>query len=82
MSDPTNFRMERISKLLRELEYEVTRGMMEGDIDETIGFRFVVPVSKAIRDGVVKCEFQTRPALRYEADITEPRLRLLPGGKS
>lgn len=81
MNDPTNFRQERIEKLLHELRYEVERGMMSGDIDETIGFRFYVPISKAIPDGVVFCEFRTRPVHRYEmnpADL-QPRLRLVKG---
>jgi hypothetical protein len=54
MADPTNFRQERIEKLLHELRYEVERGMMERDIDETMGFRFYVPISNAIPSGVVK----------------------------
>lgn len=83
MTDKTNFRMERIEKLLRELHYEVERGMMEADIDETIGFEFIVPVSKAIPEGVVHCRFSTRPVPRHMAGplYCEPRLRLVIGGK-
>jgi hypothetical protein len=44
MSDLTNFCKERIEKLLDELRYEVERGMLEGDIDETLEFRFYVPI--------------------------------------
>ena len=79
MSDPTNFRKERIEKLLHELRYEVERGMMEREIDETITFRFHVPISQAIPDGVVFCEFRTRPAHRYAMydSHIEPRLRLV-----
>jgi hypothetical protein len=85
MADTTNFRKERIEKLFHELRYEVERGILEGDIDETIGFRFYVPLSKAIPDGVVFCEFRTRPMPRYmmnPADI-QPRLKLVKsdGGK-
>jgi hypothetical protein len=74
--------MERIEKLLHELQYEVERGMMERDIDETITFGFFVPMSSRIPDGVVKCSFVTRPIPRYEmASIGyEPRLRLVKGG--
>ncbi len=81
MADPTNFRQERIEKLLRELSYEVERGMLENDIDETLTFRFYVPLSKRIKDGVVFCEFHTRPVHRYEMDPRniEPRLRLVKG---
>lgn len=79
MTDPTNFRQERIEKLLHELRYEVTRGMMEGDIDEQLGFRFVVPISKVLHEGVVQCEFRTRPVHRGAVDIDDrqPRLRVV-----
>lgn len=77
--DTANIRRERIEKLLHELRYEVERGMMEGEIDETMGYRFYVPISKAIRDGVVFCEFRTRPLPRHHmhpGDL-EPRLKLV-----
>ena len=79
MSDPSNFRRERIEKLLHELRYEVERGMIEHDIDETIRFRFYVPISRAIPDGVVLCEFRTRPVPRFgmPIDDMQPRLRLV-----
>lgn len=65
MTDTPNVRQERIAKLLRELEYEVTRGMLEKEIGEEMGFRFYVPVSSKIPEGVVFCEFKTRPVHRY-----------------
>ena len=79
MSDPTNFRRERIEKLLHELRYEVERGMLEGDIDETVNFRFYVPISRSIPDGVVRCVFETRPVPRMfiSSDDLQPRLRLV-----
>ena len=79
MTDTTNFRRERIEKLLHELRYEVERGMMERDIDETMGFRFYVPISSAIPDGVVFCEFRTRPVPRHfmHPDDLQPRLKLV-----
>ena len=43
--DKTNFRMKRIEKLLHELRYEVERGIMENEIEEEIGFRFLCPLS-------------------------------------
>ena len=72
-------RKERIEKMLHELRYEIEVGMMQGDIDETLGFRFVVPTSRAIPDGVVVCEFRTRPTPRGYAgfDASEPRLRVV-----
>lgn len=64
------YRMERIERLLHELRYEIERGMMEGDIDESIGYTFHVPVSKSIPNGVVHCQFRTRPV---------PSWQVLPG---
>lgn len=46
-----NFRIERITKLLFELRYEVERGMMEREIDETLYFQFIVPISGGLRSG-------------------------------
>jgi hypothetical protein len=79
MADPTNFRRERIDRLLHELRYEVERGMLERDIDETISFRFYVPISNAIPDGVVFCEFRTRPIPRHMMSVNDlqPRLKLV-----
>ena len=77
--DGSNFRRDRIEKLFHELKYEIERGMMEGDIDETLGFRWYVPISKSIKDGVVFCEFRSRPVLRHYMDPRDlqPRLRLV-----
>jgi hypothetical protein len=73
-----DFRMGRIEKLLHELRYEIERGMMENEIDETIGYEFIVPISRAIPDGVVHCSFRTRPSHRHVAiGIKEPRLRVV-----
>lgn len=79
MADPTNFRRERIEKLLHELRYEVERGMMERDLDEEMGFRFYVPISNKIPNGVVFCEFRTRPIPRHAMDPSDlqPRLKLV-----
>jgi hypothetical protein len=73
------YRKERIERLLCELRYEVERGMMEREIDEEMGFRFYVPISNKIPDGVVLCEFRTTPISRWNMgshDI-EPRLKLV-----
>lgn len=79
MADPTNFRRERIEKLLHELRYEVERGMLEREIDEQMGFRFIVPISSNIPKGVVVCEFRTRPmpAHAVSMDDLTPRLRVV-----
>ena len=60
-----NYRADRIDRLLNELKYEMTRGMMENEIEEQWGLRFVVPISRNFRDGVVLCEFRSRPVPRY-----------------
>jgi hypothetical protein len=73
-----NYRLERIERLLKELEYEVVRGMVDNEIDETITFRFRVPISRHIKDGIVECQFTTRPMLPYFDDPTKDRLRLVP----
>lgn len=79
MSEKPNYRMERIDRLLHELRYEVERGMMEREIDEHLGFTFIVPISQKIPDGVVMCEFRTRPMPRgaYHIDALEPRLKVV-----
>lgn len=78
--DATNYRTERIERLLRELEYEVVRGMMERELPETMTFQFFVPISNVLPDGVVMCEFRTKPRPRYEASLygeVVPKLKLI-----
>ena len=80
MADETgNVRWERVQRLLKELEYEIVRGMIEGDLDEDLGLRFYVPISKKIPDGVVFCEFKTRPIPRHMMGATDitPRLKIV-----
>lgn len=71
-----NYRMERIERLLHEIRYEVERGMMDGEIDETLGFSFVVPISKSMPRGVVWCEFRTRPTLNLP-HFHDPKLKVV-----
>ena len=75
-----NYRMERIERLLNELRYEITRGMLEHEIDETISYTFIVPISQQIKNGIVICKFETRPRPSYEAialDSYEPKLKIV-----
>jgi hypothetical protein len=74
-----NPRMERIERILKELRYEIEIGMIQGEIDESIGYQFYVPISKSIPDGVVFCDFRTRPLPRYSMFLEdmEPRLKLI-----
>lgn len=69
-----------LSDCWKELRYEIERGMMQGEIDEHLGYRFVVPISKKIPGGVVIAEFRTRPVPRYATSIDDlgvPRLRVV-----
>lgn len=85
MSEKPNYRQERIERLLHELKYEITRGMMEGEIDEHLGFNFYVPVSRNLHEGVVRCQFRTAPVHRMyalgdrDADALEPMLKIVKG---
>ena len=81
MSEKANYRADRIERLLHELQYEMTRGMMENEIDEDLVLRFIVPVSRHFKDGAVVCEFRSRPVPRYgipfEAD--PPKFSIIRG---
>lgn len=73
-------KQERIEKLLFELQYEIEVGMMQGEIDETLSFQFIVPVSKTMPEGVVMCRFNTRPMHKQNAfgiGLEEPRLKVV-----
>ena len=75
-----NLRQERIERMLTELRYEVSVGMMQGEIDEHLAFTFIVPQSKACPGGVVRCRFETIPMGRQNAmyhGIEEPKLRIV-----
>ena len=78
----SNIRQERINRLLQELRYEIERGMLQHEINEQLLFRFVVPLSKHFAEGVVLCEFHTRPVPRFESfafmdEPLSPRLRVV-----
>jgi len=76
------YRKERIERLLYELKHELTVGMMQGEIDESLGFDFIVPVSKSIPRGVVYCRFETRPMVNLPyMSHDQTGLRVIDGGK-
>lgn len=80
VSKGAEYRRERIERLLHELKYEITRGMMEREIEEEMGFRFIVPVTKHFKTGVVMCEFRTQPVPNYLGlGDDNPRLKLVGG---
>ena len=66
-------RLERIERLLKDLRYEIERGVVEQEINETLSYRFYVPISRSIPGGVVFCEFRTRPSHMYPSE----RLKLV-----
>lgn len=65
MPETVNIRQERIERLLRELEYEVSRGIMECEIDETLSFEAWIPSSRTYLHGCVQILFRTRAHPRY-----------------
>lgn len=76
-----NGRTERIEWLLRELRHEITRGIMERDIGETLQFNWSVPLSNNLPGGMVACRFVTYPTRVSEMcgdeNGVEPRLRVI-----
>lgn len=80
-TDKPNYRMERIGRLLHELQYEVTRGVLEREIQESLAFQFTVPTSSEIKGGAVVCEFRTRPVpygMGFYPEV--PKLKVVPRG--
>lgn len=78
MSVAGDIRFDRITRLLSELEYEVTRGMMDREIGEEISFQFIVPTSSKIEKGVVVCRFETKPAHAHHIPMFDrPKLTLV-----
>lgn len=77
MSESANIRRERIERLLRELEYEVTRGVMEREIEPEMGWSKILPGGPT---GSVIAEFRVRPRREGEFSFDrreEPRLRVV-----
>lgn len=77
MSDEANIRRERIERLLRELEYEVTRGVMEREIDPEMGWSRIMPGGPT---GQVVAEFRVRPLAKGQWEFEDrrpPRLRVV-----
>ena len=75
--DKGQMRKERIEWLLMELRHEVERGIIEEEIEEQMGFEFVVPISRMIKDGVVICRFRTIPEPGWHRMYDEPRLKII-----
>lgn len=87
MSEAAAMRKERIERLLSELQYELVRGLTEGEIEEEMHWRYVLPMSKAIPGGVVTMAFVMRPAPAYAVPTSwgfesNVRLRLVGDSES
>lgn len=77
MSEGANIRLERVERLLRELEYEVTRGVMEREIEPEMSWSKIMPGGPT---GEVVAEFRIRPLAKGQWHIDDrrpPRLRIV-----
>lgn len=77
MSADADMRRERIERLLRELEYEITRGVMEREIEPEMGWSKIMPGGPT---GEVVAEFRVRPLAPgqwHMNDHRPPRLRVV-----
>lgn len=74
----SNIRMERVQRLIHELEYEIMRGIMENEIDESIAYQKIAcGVSRSIPDGSVVLEIRSRPVPRgYVLGMMHEKTRL------
>lgn len=59
-------RMQTIEQLLNQLKYEIAEGLTLGDIDEMIGFKFIVSIPYGDDMRFVEGEFRTRPIHLWE----------------
>lgn len=52
----SNWRHERVKRLLDELRYEIVRGLAEGDITDEIHMRYVAPLiaGKFDKAGIIR----------------------------
>ncbi len=75
--DSANIRRERIERLLYELEYEVTRGVMEHEIEPRMGLQKILPGGPT---GTVMLRFEIQPMRRDDqlfSGVDLPRLRVV-----
>jgi hypothetical protein len=79
MTSEAEYRKERIERLIHELQYEIERGILNHEIEEELHWSHIIPISRAISDGVVLIEFRMRPATRQMAFMRgePPRLKLV-----
>ena len=76
MSEQSSYRRERIERLLSEVKYEIERGVVDREIDESLGFEFIVPISRLGDGWVVQFRLSMQPVSRQSVDLGS-RLRLV-----
>lgn len=81
MSDP-GYRKDRIERLLQEVRYEVERGVLGREIPETLGFEFVIPVSKEGDDWCVQFVVRMKPMPRWQIASDTRKLKLISGDQT
>ena len=71
----SNYRWERIERLFNELQHEISRGVMEGEIEPHLGFKFALPH----KDHVMYYEFRSIATERgmLPPDINKPELKVV-----
>lgn len=76
MGDDASFRRDRIERLLRELEYEITRGVMGREIEPRMGMEKIIPGGPT---GYVTMRFDVRPSdgRSFMSGDQMPRLRVV-----
>lgn len=78
MSEAARMRKERIERLMRELEYEVIRGVMEREIEPDIHLSKTFPCP-GVGVGTAHIDFHVYPTNRYHGFSNErqPNIRLV-----
>jgi hypothetical protein len=79
MSEAAKMRMERITRLIHELEYEIIRGVMEHEIEPDIHFSKVFPCTGR-GDNLARIDLHVSPARTYDTAAQGkrmPRLRVV-----
>lgn len=76
MATDGDMRRERIDRLLRELEYEITRGVMQQEIEPSFGFVRIMPGGPT---GEVTMRLEVRPSHGdpFFREDSRPRLRVV-----
>lgn len=74
LTQATEMRKERIERLLRELEYEITRGVMEREIEPDLHMVKMMPFGQ---NQAARLDFHLSPSNSWDVRHEEPRLKLV-----